>query len=81
MYISLPSLLDYDVKLLNFTFYGGRGHKTIFFPFVNFVTVYRNSTPKKAPKFDQIKRVEIKATKFEAARIHFSGDVFAAVAV
>ena len=24
LYISLPSLLDYDVKLLNFTFYGGR---------------------------------------------------------
>ena len=26
LYISLPSLLDYDVKLPNFTFYGGRGH-------------------------------------------------------
>ena len=36
---------------------------------------------KKSPKFDKIKGVEIKATKFEAARIHFSGDVFAAVTV
>ena len=48
LYISLPSLLDYDVKLPNFTFYGRRGHKTtIFFPFVDLGTVYRNSTPKK----------------------------------
>ena len=68
------------MKLLNFTFYGRRGHKTtIFFLFVDLGTVYRNSTL--LTKFDKIKRVGIKATKFEAARIHFSGDVFAAVAV
>ena len=28
LYISLPSLLDYHVKMPNFTFCGGRGHKT-----------------------------------------------------
>jgi len=34
LYISLPSLLDYDVKLPHFTFYGGPEHcTTIFFFF------------------------------------------------
>ena len=33
LYISLPSLHDYDVELLNFTFYGGREHKTTIFFF------------------------------------------------
>ena len=28
LYISLPSLLDYNVKIPNFTFCGGREHKT-----------------------------------------------------
>ena len=33
LYISLPSLHDYDVKLPHFTFFGGREHKTsTFFP-------------------------------------------------
>ena len=71
LYISLPSLLDYDIKLLNFTFYGGRRHK-------QFIGI---KLLKKSPKFDKIKIVGIKATKFEAARIHFSGDVCAAIAV
>ena len=35
LYISLPSLHDYDVERLNFTFYGGREHiTTIFFFFL-----------------------------------------------
>ena len=35
LYISLPSLQDYDVKMPNFTFYGGREHKaTVFFFFL-----------------------------------------------
>ena len=34
LHICLPSLLDYDVKLPNFAFYGGPKHKrTIFFFF------------------------------------------------
>ena len=33
LYISLPSLHDYDVELLNFTFYGVREHKTTTFYF------------------------------------------------
>ena len=31
LYISLPSLHDYDEKLPNFTFYGGREHETTTF--------------------------------------------------
>ena len=30
LHISLPLLHHYDVKLPNFTFYGGREYKTIF---------------------------------------------------
>ena len=33
LYISLPSLYDYDGELLNFTFYGGREHTTTIFFF------------------------------------------------
>ena len=34
LYISFPSIHDYDVKLPDFTFYGGGGHKTkTFFSF------------------------------------------------
>ena len=47
LYISLPSLHDYDVKMRNFTFYGGReqGTAKFFFPFLNMDIVLRNSTP------------------------------------
>ena len=33
LYISLPSLQDYDVKMLNFTLYGGRKQTTTIFSF------------------------------------------------
>ena len=33
LYISLPSLHDYGMKLPNFTFYGGRKQMTINFSF------------------------------------------------
>ena len=33
LYISLPSLLDYDVKMPNFKFYGGRKRATTKFSF------------------------------------------------
>ena len=33
LYISLPSLHDYDVKMPNFTFYGGRKQATTKFTF------------------------------------------------
>ena len=34
LYISLPSLHDYDMKLPNFTFYGGRTQVTMNFSFL-----------------------------------------------
>ena len=41
LYISLPSLHEYDVKMPNFTFCRGRGHNTttFFFLFLYFDTV------------------------------------------
>ena len=43
LYISLPSLQDYDVKLPKLTFYGGRELTTIFvlFFFLNLDTAFR----------------------------------------
>ena len=35
LYISLPSLRDYNVKMPKFTFNGGREHKTTIFVFTN----------------------------------------------
>ena len=34
LYISLPTLHDYDVKMPNFTFYIGRENKTMIFSFL-----------------------------------------------
>ena len=39
LYISLPSLHDYDVKIPNFTFCGGREHKTTTFFFYSWTSV------------------------------------------
>ena len=44
LYISLPFLHDFDVKLPNFTFYGGCNDKIIFL-FLNLDRDPRNSTP------------------------------------
>ena len=79
-YISLLSLQDYDVKILNFTFYGG--HKTtISSLFLNLNRVLKNSTPEKFSSVCQIhERKEIRAMKFDKARIHKFSDVTAAVA-
>ena len=50
LYIPLPSLHDYDVKLPNFTFCGGREHKTDFlFLFVNFDESFRMKLQKNTP--------------------------------
>ena len=46
LYISLPFLHDYDVKLPNFTFSGGRIRpRRNFIIFLNLNMVLRNSTP------------------------------------
>jgi len=47
LYISLPSLHNYDVKMPA-TFCGGREQDNDpFFLFLNFDTVFKNSTPEK----------------------------------
>ena len=81
--IFLPSLHDYKVKVHDFTFCRGREHKTTTFFFFSrtLVQFFGIQLRKKSPKFYKIKRVGIRAMKFEAARIRFSGEVFAAVAV
>ena len=52
---SLPLLHDYDVKLLSFTFYGGREHKkTFFFSFSGFRYNPLQSTCENFPNIRQI---------------------------
>ena len=70
LYFSLPSLHDYDMKLRNFTFYGGREPR--------YSPLQFNSW--KIANIWHIKGLGIRAMKFETARIHSLGDVFAAVA-
>lgn len=64
-FISLLSLQDYDVKIVNFTFYGG--HKTtISSLFLNLNRVLKNSTPEKFSSVCQIhERKGIRAIKCE----------------
>ena len=82
-YISLPLLHDYDEKMPNFTFYGGRKQATMkfSFPFWTWIWFLRNSTPGEFAYIWQSKWVGTVAIKIEWTRIHFLSDVFAAVAV
>ena len=79
LYISSPSLHDYNVKVPNFTFCRGRERRQrlSLFLFLNFDTVFKNSTPENFANIWRIERVRIiSAIKFELARIHFLSDVF-----
>ena len=73
LYISLPSLHDYDETLPNFTFCGEREHTTttLFFLFLNVdtCTVLCNSTPEKFAITWRIERLS--AIKVEVARTQF----------
>ena len=81
LYISLPFLHDYDVKLPNFTFSGGRIRpRRNFIIFLNLNVVLRNSTPGGFAYIWQSKWVGIIAMKTERMQVHFWSDVFAAVA-
>ena len=74
LYISLPPLQEYDVKMSNFTFYGGRKQATTNFSLSlsrNFGAVPKKSTPGKFAHFWHFKRTGINAEKFEKTRIHF----------
>ena len=79
-YISLPSLHDYNLKLPNFKFCGGREQKTVTFSFFSWTSIQRVRIPlqKKIANVWRIEQDEITAIKFETVRLHFC-DVFAAV--
>ena len=63
LYISLPSLHDYNVKMPNCSFYGGRKLVTsddeIFLLFMNLHMVLRNSTPAEFAYIWQSKYIDI----------------------
>ena len=72
LYISLPSLHDYDVKMPNFTSYGERKQATTNFPFsFKLESDPKKSTPGKLAHISHFQLMEINATKFEKTRIHF----------
>ena len=54
---------------------------TFFFFFLNFDTVFENSTPENFANILRTERDGINAIEFETARIHFISDVFVAIAV
>ena len=82
LYISLPSLHDYDVKMPNCKFYGGRKQATtnLFFS-LNLSAVLKKSTPGKFAYTCHFQQIGINATEIEKTGIHFKADVFAAAAV
>ena len=87
LYISLPSLHDYDVELLSFTFSGGREQTQdndslfiIIIIILNLDTVFYNSTSEKLTNIRwQIERRGIRTIDFDTAWIHSLRDVFATV--
>ena len=75
LYISLPSLDDYDVKMPHFTINGNVNKRLRSFRSLSKLEYGRQEINSKEI------RVGINATKFEKTRIHFKSDFFAAVAV
>ena len=82
LYISLPSLHGYDVKLPNFVFCGERKQATTKFNFdlLNLNMVPWNSTSGGLAKIWQSKWVGIITIRTERRQIHFLSDVLVAVA-
>ena len=60
LYISLPSLHDYDVKLTNLRFSGGREQNstTLFFFSWLLIESFRIKLPKKSPRFEEMNKME-----------------------
>ena len=80
LYISLKLLHDYDVKMPNFTFYGGRKQATTKFSF-SLTAVSKKSTPGKFNYIRHFQRIGLNAAKSEKTLIYFKSNVFTAVAV
>jgi len=84
LYISLPFLHDYDVKMPNCKFYGGRKQTSddeSLFLSLNLSATIKKSTPGKFAYTCHFQQIGINATKTEKTGIHFKTDFFAAVAV
>ena len=83
LYISLPSLHDYDVKMPNCKFYGGRKQSDDEFLFLslNLSVVLKKSTPGKFTYMCHFQPIGINVTTIEKTGIHFKTVVFAAVVV
>ena len=60
LYISLPSLHDYYVKLPNFAFCGKRKHKTTTLCFFSSLLMefFRFQLPKNYPRFDEMNEMK-----------------------
>ena len=86
LYTSLPSLQDYDGKMPNFTFYDGRKQATAkfslsFWTWIWFLVIrLKRGSPGFACIW-QSKWFGVIAIEIERTQIHFSSDVFVAVAV
>lgn len=59
-YFSLPSLHDYGVKWLNFTFYGESKHKTtiLFFAFCTWIRLLRTQPEKNSRVFGKLNEMQ-----------------------
>ena len=72
----MPSQQDYDLKMPNFKFYGGRKQAT--------TTVSFSSNQECTPQETNSLEIRVQLTKMRQSlktRIHFKSDVFAALAV
>ena len=81
LYISLPSLHDYDVKMPIFAFYGRRTQGTEKFFFWTWTWFLRIQLQESSSTFGEAIRVGIITIKIDGTRIQFLSDVFAAASV
>ena len=82
LYISFLFLHDYDVKMPNLAFYGGRKQATtkFLYLFLSFDMLPWNSASGEFAYIWQSKKGGIIAIKIEGTQIHFLGDVVVTVA-
>ena len=79
LYISLPSLHNYDMKMLNFTFYKGRNQaiSTFSFSFWTWIIWFLGiQLQESLPTFDKSNWDGIITRKILKNEIHFLGNVF-----
>ena len=83
LYISLPSLHDYNVKMSDCKFYEGRKQATtnLFFLSLNLSAVLKKTTPGKFAYTCHFQQIGINVTKIEKTGIHFKTAIFAAITI